>query len=255
MGEPRPPAVEKFLPPPGAPHRAVGPGVPANAPAVLGTGLAISLSVRGDAHGPDADRCGAQVRRTREDRFPPHLRPRQEPAGVGAWPPAGGNLPGPGPRRIRSPLRSPRTGQERLMPYSPVSEILDDLRAGKMVILQDDPRRWNEGDLVVAAELVTPETVHFFLREARGKMCLAMPEDRADDLHLPVQVTRNTSFHHTAFAVTFDAKEGAGTGESARDRATSIRRAADPSCGPSDRVRPGHIDPLRARAGGVLVRT
>ncbi len=141
------------------------------------------------------------------------------------------------------------------MPYSPVSEILEDLRAGKMVILQDDPRRENEGDLVVAAELVTPEAVHFFLKEARGKMCLAMPEERADDLHLPAQVTRNTSFHRTAFAVTFDAKEGVGTGESARDRATSIRKAADPACGASDLVRPGHIDPLRARAGGVLVRT
>jgi len=141
------------------------------------------------------------------------------------------------------------------MPYSPVSDILDDLRAGKMVILQDDPHRENEGDLVVAAEKVTPEAVHFFLREARGKMCLAMPEERADDLHLPAQVTRNTSFLRTAFAVTFDAKEGVGTGESARDRAVSILRAADPACTADDLVRPGHIDPLRARAGGVLVRT
>ena len=141
------------------------------------------------------------------------------------------------------------------MPYSPIPEILDDLRAGKMVILQDDPRRENEGDLVMAAERVTAEAIHFFLKEARGKMCLAMPEDRADELQLPVQVTRNTSFHHTAFAVTFDAREGVTTGESARDRATSIVRAVDPSCKASDLVRPGHIDPLRARAGGVLVRT
>ena len=141
------------------------------------------------------------------------------------------------------------------MPYHPIPEILDDLRAGKMVILQDDPRRENEGDLVMAANQVTPEAIHFFLREARGKMCLAMPEDRADELHLPVQVTRNTSLHHTNFAVTFDAKEGVGTGESARDRATSILRAADPGCRSSDLLRPGHIDPLRARAGGVLVRT
>ena len=141
------------------------------------------------------------------------------------------------------------------MPYHPIPEILEDLRAGRMVILQDDPRRENEGDLVMAAEKVTPEAVHFFLREARGKMCLAMPEERADELHLPAQVTRNTSLHHTAFAVTFDAKEGVGTGESARDRATSIRRAVDPACRPEDLLRPGHIDPLRARAGGVLVRT
>jgi 3,4-dihydroxy 2-butanone 4-phosphate synthase/GTP cyclohydrolase II len=141
------------------------------------------------------------------------------------------------------------------MPYSPIADILDDLRAGKMVILQDDPRRENEGDLVMAAEKVTPEAVHFFLREARGKMCLAMTEERADALHLPVQVTRNTSFHTTAFAVTFDGREGVGTGESARDRAVSILRAADPACTPGDLVRPGHIDPLRARSGGVLVRT
>ncbi len=141
------------------------------------------------------------------------------------------------------------------MPYSPIPEILEDLRAGRMVVLQDDPRRENEGDLVMAAEKVTPEAVHFFLREARGKMCLAMPEERADELHLPAQVTRNTSLHSTAFAVTFDAKEGVGTGESARDRATSILRAADPACRAPDLVRPGHIDPLRARAGGVLVRT
>ena len=87
------------------------------------------------------------------------------------------------------------------MPYSPVSDILDDLRAGKMVILQDDPHRENEGDLVIAAEKVTPEAVHFFLKEARGKTCLAMTEERADELQLPPQVTRNTSFHTTAFAV------------------------------------------------------
>jgi 3,4-dihydroxy 2-butanone 4-phosphate synthase/GTP cyclohydrolase II len=141
------------------------------------------------------------------------------------------------------------------MPYSPIADILDDLRAGKMIILQDDPRRENEGDLVVAAEKVTPELVHFFLKEARGKMCLAMPEERADELHLPAQVTRNTSFHGTAFAVTFDGREGVGTGESARDRAVSILKAADPRCGAGDLVRPGHIDPLRARSGGVLVRT
>jgi len=141
------------------------------------------------------------------------------------------------------------------MPYHPISEILEDLRAGRMVILQDDPRRENEGDLVVAAEKVTPEAVHFFLKEARGKMCLAMTEERADELHLPAQVTRNTSLHTTAFAVSFDSKEGIGTGESARDRSTSIRKAADPACRASDLVRPGHVDPLRARAGGVLVRT
>ena len=141
------------------------------------------------------------------------------------------------------------------MAYHPISEILEELRAGRMVILQDDPRRENEGDLVMAAEKATPETVHFFLKEARGKTCLAMTEERADELQLPPQVTRNTSFHTTAFAVSFDAKDGVGTGESARDRSTSIRRAADPACSAADLVRPGHVDPLRARAGGVLVRT
>ncbi len=141
------------------------------------------------------------------------------------------------------------------MPYSPVPEILEDLRAGRLVILQDDPRRENEGDVVVAAEKVTPEIVNFILREARGKMCLAMTEERADELHLPMQVSRNTSLHATAFAVSFDAREGVGTGETARDRAVSIRAAARPDCRPPDLRRPGHIDPLRARTGGVLVRT
>jgi 3,4-dihydroxy 2-butanone 4-phosphate synthase/GTP cyclohydrolase II len=141
------------------------------------------------------------------------------------------------------------------MPYNPIEEVLEDLRQGKMVILQDDPRRENEGDLVMAAEKVTPEAIHFFLKEARGKMCLCMPEDRADALALPMQVTRNTSLHHTAFAVSFDARDGVSTGESARDRALSILKATDLSCTPEDLVRPGHVDPLRARMGGVLVRT
>jgi 3,4-dihydroxy 2-butanone 4-phosphate synthase/GTP cyclohydrolase II len=141
------------------------------------------------------------------------------------------------------------------MPYSPIQEVLDDLRAGRMVILQDDPSRENEGDLVMAAEKVTPEAIHFFLKEARGKMCLAMTEDAADRLHLPVQVAQNTSHHRTAFAVSFDARDGISTGESARDRAISILRAVDDSCPPEALVRPGLVDPLRARAGGVLVRT
>ncbi|MHC4821445.1 MAG: 3,4-dihydroxy-2-butanone-4-phosphate synthase, partial [Planctomycetota bacterium] len=118
------------------------------------------------------------------------------------------------------------------MPFHPIEEILDDLRAGKIIILQDDPLRENEGDLVMAAEKVTPEAIHFFLKEARGKMCLTMDEERADDLHLPMQVTRNTSLHRTAFAVSFDARDGVGTGESARDRAVSILKAVDPDCTP-----------------------
>jgi 3,4-dihydroxy 2-butanone 4-phosphate synthase/GTP cyclohydrolase II len=141
------------------------------------------------------------------------------------------------------------------MPYSPVPEILEDLRAGRMVVLQDDPRRENEGDLVMAAEKVTPEAVHFFLKEARGKMCLAMTEEDAERLLLPVQVAQNTSHHRTAFAVSFDARDGISTGESARDRAVSILRAVDPACPPDSLVRPGHVDPLRSRPGGVLVRT
>ncbi len=135
-----------------------------------------------------------------------------------------------------------------------VPEILDDLRAGKFIVLVDDERRENEGDLVIAAEKVTPEAINFMLKEARGIICLALTEDKADALQLPLQTPINTSAFGTAFTVTIDARHGVSTGVSAADRAKTVLQAVADDCRPEELARPGHIFPLRARNGGVLVR-
>lgn len=138
----------------------------------------------------------------------------------------------------------------------PIPEILEDLRAGRMIVLVDDEHRENEGDLVCAAELTTPEVVNFMLREARGLLCLAMTAADCDRLELTPQTAVNTTQRGTAFTVTIDAHErfGVTTGVSASDRSTTIRLACEPSTRPGDLSRPGHVNPLRARDGGVLVR-
>jgi len=136
-----------------------------------------------------------------------------------------------------------------------IGEILDDLRAGRMIVLADDQERENEGDLVIAAEKVTPEAINFMVREARGLVCLALTEERADALQLPLQTPHNTSTFGTAFTVSIDAREGVTTGVSAADRARTILKAVSDDCRPEDLARPGHVLPLRARKGGVLVRT
>lgn len=138
---------------------------------------------------------------------------------------------------------------------STVEEAIEELRAGRMVILVDDEDRENEGDLVIAAEHVTPETITFMARHGCGLVCLAMTEERADELHLPLMVAENTSSFGTGFTISIDAKEGTTTGISAADRAATIRAAIDPKTRPQDLARPGHVFPLRARRGGVLVRT
>lgn len=138
----------------------------------------------------------------------------------------------------------------------PIPEILDELRAGRMIVLVDDERRENEGDLVCAAQHVTPEVVNFMIREGRGVLCLALTGEACDRLELTPQSAVNTTQRGTAFTVTIDAHErfGLTTGVSAADRATTIRVAIDPAARPADLARPGHINPLRARDGGVLVR-
>jgi 3,4-dihydroxy 2-butanone 4-phosphate synthase / GTP cyclohydrolase II len=143
------------------------------------------------------------------------------------------------------------------MPLTPIPEILEELRAGRMVILVDDPKRENEGDLVCAAEKTTPEIVNFMASHGRGWICLTMEEEKADQLDLPLLVPRNENRSNfgTAFCMTFEAKRGITTGISAEERATSILTAARDDCRAKDLVRPGHIQPLRAREGGVLVRT
>jgi len=135
-----------------------------------------------------------------------------------------------------------------------VEEAVEEIRAGRFVILVDDEDRENEGDLVVAAELVTPEAVNFMAREGRGLVCLALTAERCAELDLPLMVADNTSPFGTAFTVSIEARGKISTGISAADRAATIRTAVDPATRPEDLLRPGHVFPLRARRGGVLKR-
>jgi len=140
------------------------------------------------------------------------------------------------------------------MPFASIPEAIDDFRAGRMLIIVDDEDRENEGDITVAAEKVTPEIINFMARHARGLICLSLSPDICDALQLPPMSSRNTSRFGTAFCESIEAAEGVTTGISAADRAHTIRVAIDPSSTPRDLVRPGHVFPLRAREGGVLVR-
>jgi 3,4-dihydroxy 2-butanone 4-phosphate synthase/GTP cyclohydrolase II len=140
------------------------------------------------------------------------------------------------------------------MLFAAIEAAAADIRAGRMVIIVDDEDRENEGDLVCAAEKVTPEIINFMATHARGLICMPLTEERCDELHLTMQVADNTSFLGTAFTVSIEARKGVTTGISAADRATTILTAVDPRTRPQDLARPGHIFPLRARKGGVLVR-
>ncbi|HEV7474816.1 MAG TPA: 3,4-dihydroxy-2-butanone-4-phosphate synthase [Pyrinomonadaceae bacterium] len=140
------------------------------------------------------------------------------------------------------------------MSFATIDEAVAEIRDGRMIIIIDDEDRENEGDVVCAAEKVTPEIINFMARHARGLICLPLTEERCDELHLTTQVADNTSFHGTAFTVSIDARKGVTTGISASDRATTILVAVDPKTRPQDLARPGHIFPLRAKNGGVLVR-
>lgn len=140
------------------------------------------------------------------------------------------------------------------MAIASIEEAVADIRDGRMIIITDDEDRENEGDLVCAAEKVTPEIINFMARHARGLICLPLTEERCDDLHLTTQVADNTSYLGTAFTVSIDARRGITTGISAADRAMTIQVAVDPNARPQDLARPGHIFPLRAKNGGVLVR-
>ncbi len=135
-----------------------------------------------------------------------------------------------------------------------VAAAAERLRRGELVIVVDDEDRENEGDLVCAAERVTPEAVNFMARHGRGLICVALTAERCDQLDLPLMVARNTSAHGTAFCVSVEAREGTTTGISAHDRAATVRALVDPRTRPDDLQRPGHMFPLRARKGGVLKR-
>ncbi len=138
---------------------------------------------------------------------------------------------------------------------SPIDEIIEEARNGRMFILVDDEGRENEGDLIVPAQMATPDAINFMARHGRGLICLAMTRDRIEALGLPLMAQRNESRHETAFTVSIEARDGVTTGISAPDRARTIAVAIDPTTGENDIVCPGHVFPLVARDGGVLVRT
>jgi 3,4-dihydroxy 2-butanone 4-phosphate synthase/GTP cyclohydrolase II len=140
------------------------------------------------------------------------------------------------------------------MSFCSVPEAIEETRAGRMIVVVDDEDRENEGDLTVAAEKITPEIINFMAKYGRGLICLALTEERLDYLRIPLQTQQNTSLYGTAFCESIDARQGVTTGISAADRARTIQVALDPGSTAADLARPGHVLPLRARRGGVLVR-
>jgi 3,4-dihydroxy 2-butanone 4-phosphate synthase / GTP cyclohydrolase II len=139
-------------------------------------------------------------------------------------------------------------------PFSTIEEAIEDMRQGKMVIVVDDENRENEGDLTMAAQFVTPEAINFMRKEAGGLICLALTPERCDELGLDLMAAKNESAFETAFTVSIEARSGVSTGISAADRARTIQVAIDPKASPHDLVQPGHVFPLKAKAGGVLER-
>ncbi|MGA7200682.1 MAG: bifunctional 3,4-dihydroxy-2-butanone-4-phosphate synthase/GTP cyclohydrolase II [Candidatus Cybelea sp.] len=139
-------------------------------------------------------------------------------------------------------------------PFDSIGGAIAEIRAGKMVVVLDDEDRENEGDLVMAATMVTPDAINFMRKHAGGLICVPLPGARLDELHIPQMVRDNTAVHETAFTVSVEARGMTTTGISAHDRAATIKRLLDPDAKPADFLRPGHTFPLRAREGGVLVR-
>jgi 3,4-dihydroxy 2-butanone 4-phosphate synthase/GTP cyclohydrolase II len=140
------------------------------------------------------------------------------------------------------------------LPFATIEEAIEDLRQGKMIVVCDDENRENEGDLTMAAQFVTPEAINFMRKEAGGLICLALTPDRCDELGLDLMAAKNESAFETAFTVSIEARSGVSTGISAADRAHTIQVAIDPQTSPRELVQPGHVFPLKAKAGGVLER-
>jgi 3,4-dihydroxy 2-butanone 4-phosphate synthase / GTP cyclohydrolase II len=140
-------------------------------------------------------------------------------------------------------------------PFATVEEAIEEIRQGRMVVVCDDEDRENEGDLVMAAQFVTPEAINFMAKEARGWICLALSPQRCEELGLELMTAKNESALQTPFTVTIEARDGVTTGVSAHDRAHTMQVAIDPKTRPGDLVQPGHVSPLKAKAGGVLERT
>jgi 3,4-dihydroxy 2-butanone 4-phosphate synthase/GTP cyclohydrolase II len=146
------------------------------------------------------------------------------------------------------------TKAKKKSPFAPIEEAVEAYRDGEMIIVVDDEDRENEGDLTIAAEKITPEAINFMAKWGRGLICLPMTEERLIELDIPQMASQNTARFDTAFTVSIEAKGGTSTGISAADRAATVLAAIDPRTRPSDLARPGHMFPLRARTGGVLVR-
>jgi len=140
-------------------------------------------------------------------------------------------------------------------PFSSIEEAIEEIRQGRMIVVCDDEDRENEGDLVMAAQFVTPEAINFMTKEARGFICLALTPERCEQLGLDLMTAKNESQYRTQFTVTIEARDGVTTGVSAHDRAHTIQVAVDPLSGPEALVQPGHVNPLKAKYGGVLERT
>ena len=167
---------------------------------------------------------------------------------------------------MKKPVRSsrkPRPAANRLhlatgrtaSPFAPIEQAIAAIRDGKMVVVVDDEDRENEGDLTIAAERVTPEVINFMVTHGRGQVCLALTPERLDALEIPLEVPKNSSVRETALCVSIDARDKTSTGVSAPDRAATVLTAIAPETKPQDLLRPGHMFPLRARQGGVLVRS
>ena len=139
-------------------------------------------------------------------------------------------------------------------PFATIEEAIEDIRNGKMVVVCDDENRENEGDLTIAADFITPEAINFMAKEGRGLICLSLTPDRCDDLGLNLMAAKNESSFETPFTVSIEARTGVSTGISAADRARTIQVAIDPSTSPRELVQPGHVFPLKAKAGGTLER-
>src|SRR5688572_1611890 len=154
----------------------------------------------------------------------------------------------------KSPITIAKGARSRTAPFAPIEAAIGAFRAGKIIIVVDDEGRENEGDLTIAAEKVTPEAINFLARYGRGLICLSMTAERLDELHIPLLVRDNTSRFETAFCTPIDVIGGTTTGISAYDRAATVQAAIDPASRPGDFARPGHVQPLRAQPGGVLVR-
>ncbi|MGE5357466.1 MAG: bifunctional 3,4-dihydroxy-2-butanone-4-phosphate synthase/GTP cyclohydrolase II [Bacteroidales bacterium] len=144
--------------------------------------------------------------------------------------------------------------RRRGSPFAPVDQAVAAIREGRLVVVVDDEDRENEGDLTIAADRITPDAINFMARYGRGLICLAMTPERLDELDVPLMVNQNTARFDTAFCVSIEAKASTSTGISAADRAATVRAAIDPKTRPGDLARPGHMFPLRARPGGVMVR-